>query len=315
MPDVHNHDGLLAFLLGMILLVLAGVGLTLVADRVSSAGKVRSEIRFQIGQQEEEIRQLKLALKLKRSQLGGSQTSQEEHNERAKLIELSQSAIRSRQEDLSLLKTSLESTISRLDKSFEDYRIEARKLAWGRAIGDSLGNLTTTDGRTFQEAVVVGVNDKGISIRHSNGTSSIPATALAEAYWDIFQWERPESMRWPQAENSAVSQDATVGSSDASNQGAALEDEKDIAPLRTAFRRAGENATRLAKELQKISAMEADSRSSSVPGSLDTWVERKAQLSSELANAKMQYAKARANLMIRSPDDSLLRGWHMPWAF
>ncbi len=213
------------------------------------------------------------------------------------------------------MRTSLESTISRLDKSFEDYRIEARELAWGRAMGDSLGTLTTTDGRTFQEAFVVGVNDKGISIRHSNGTSSIPATALAEAYWDIFQWERPESMHWPQAGNSAVSQNASLGSSDTSNQAAALEDEKDIAPLRTAFRRAGENATRLARELRRISAMEADSTSSSVPGSLDTWLERKAQLSNELANAKMQYAKARANLMIRSPDDPLLRRWHMPWFF
>lgn len=314
MLDVENHDGLLTFLLGMIFLVLAGVGLSLVADRVSDSGKIRSGIRSQTEQQEGEILKLQMELNLKHFQLEESEALVAGNLENAAFTELSVEAIQSRSKNLSLLKSSLEASIERDEEAFRNYRIKARELAWARVIGDSLGNLKTSDGRMFHDAIVAGVDDKGISIRHSTGAISIPATALPVSCWDIFQWERPEPMPGPKTgENRLEFQNFDLGSSHAKGQGVIPEDKEDIATLRAALELAGENATRLAEELRNIRDMKSRSRSSSVPGSLDTWLERKAQLVNALADAKMQYAKARANLMIRYPDDPLLGKNPFPW--
>lgn len=307
MLDVKNHDGLLTFLLGMIFLVLAGVGLSLVADRISDSGKARSGILSETEKLGDQILQLKIELKLKRFQLEQSEALKAENLENAALMDLSGEAIRSRTEDLSRLKSSLTASLGREEESFREYRAKARGLAWERSLGDSLGNLRTSDGRMFHDAVVAAVDDKGISIRHSTGTASIPATALPEACWEMFQWERADTMPRPMASGDIANfQNEPPGSSGLEDRGNGPEIGENVTELRVALELAGENVARLAKELRDTEILESRSKSTSVPGSLDTWLERKAQLTGALANAKMKYAKARTNLMIRSPHDPLL---------
>ncbi len=305
MLEIQNHDGLIAFLLGMIFLVLSGVGFSLVADRVGDSGVAYSEIRSQLGQQEEMIRKLRLELRINDSKLRESRSLRAEQLERIWLAQLSEDAVRSRYEDLSRLKAELAASVSETRKSFQDHRIKMREMARTRAIGDSLGKLTTRNGRIFDDALVVGVHDNGISIRHSAGTASIPATELTEAYWEMFHWERPDLMPMH-----------TISHDPASlHKGHVLKDEKDIATLRAVLKRAGENVSRASHQLREISEVEAYPKSPSDQGIMETWMKRKAQLTSDLANAQMEFAKARANLMIRSPNDPQLTRERIPWGF
>lgn len=315
MLEVKNHDGLLAFLLGMIFLVLAGVALSLVADRFSDSVGIRSELEREITGQEQEIRQLRLKLELTNSQRKQSEISHEENLEKARLTELSYGAVASRLRHLRRLQVKLTESLSAIERSFHEYRVESRERAWSRAIGDSFAELKTSDGRVFREAVIVDVTDMGISIRHSDGSSSIPSTFLSGDHWDRFQWERSRPTT-PTVETT-IPKVVSLKNTDPVflriQAGSYIPDEADLVALRAALQRAGEEVERLTESLRTVSSMAERSVSRSVPGSLDTWAERKMEIGRKLANARMEYAESRANLKILSPDDRLLDVWRMPW--
>lgn len=313
MLEVRNYDGLLTFLFGMIILVFAAITFSLLADRFSDSVQADSRLRFELRRQQEEIRVLRYELELAKSRRGDHEDSLASDIEKARLIELRHDAVVSRLAHLYRLRAELDASVSEIGRSFRDYRVEARENAWARAVGDSLGDLRTSDGRVFREAVILLVNETSVSIRHASGTSSISARALPDAYRERFQWEKP--LR--HTADAAITAGVPTGSGD----DFLAEDESrsdapgglDLLTRRSALRRAGEAVERLTGELETISSMEKRSDSRSVPGSLDTWAERKAKTGKSLARARMRYAKARADLKIHSPNDALLGIWRMPW--
>lgn len=315
MLEVRNYDGLLTFLLGMIFLVFAGITLSLFADRFSESIEINSQLQFEIKRQKEQIRGLRLKLELTSSHRKKSKISHADDLKKARLIELSQRAVASRLVHLSRLQARLAESLPEIERSFHSYRVKSREGAWARFKGELVGDLETSDGRVFREAVIVGVTGESISIRHSSGCSSIPARALADEYWERLQWERPRPLTY--TVETTIPKLVSLKTEDhfiSGNQtGSHAPKEVNLVALRAALQRAGEAVERLTNDLPTVSSIAEKSDSRSVPGSLDTWAERKTEISRKLANARMEYAKARANLKILSSNDRLLDVWRMPW--
>ncbi|MEM8952767.1 MAG: hypothetical protein AAGD22_01320 [Verrucomicrobiota bacterium] len=59
-----------------------------------------------------------------------------------------------------------------------DFRLRYRTLLWDSAIDTDLGELTTVDGKTYEDAKIKGLTDEGIEIMHSSGIGKISPELL-----------------------------------------------------------------------------------------------------------------------------------------
>ncbi len=186
---IFNDDpgaGLAASLLGLVVLVMTGIGLSMVVEKRMRSSKTDSVFRndLQAGDR----------------QLGGL----EEHHDRLQQRLFNDMPVRVRAvEELAALTEpqtlatraaqararleTLKREITGLERDFEKYRTDYRNHAWNRAVGESLGELTLPGGRVYHDAVIRQVTDEGIVIRHQHGSARIPAQDLDERWRDRLQ--------------------------------------------------------------------------------------------------------------------------------
>lgn len=316
MLDVQNHDGILTFLGGMILLVFAGLGMVMIADGFSQSGKDLGEIHTEIREQTEQITRLQNTLQSKKSQLTELERDLDRNRHKQRMINLCHEAVLSRRDTLIELRNHLGDDISKTKSSFEEYRTSNRERGWLDAIGNSLGRVETMNGQVYDDTLLVAVNDKGIKIRHTDGTAFIPSSALETKYWELFLWNQNDSGRSLKSHSSNPALTHTHSKKSASGRiSHPAEDDKRLQNLRQAMQLAGDSAERLAKEIRNISMSGQTSDSQSVAGSLKTFEENKFRLIRKLDEAERHFANARAELMIHFPEDPLLHRWDLYGTF
>lgn len=306
MLDVQNHDGLLSFLFGMIILVFAGVGLTMLADGVTRSGNSRSEIQSVIEQQGKRISILQNTLNSKKSQVEASESNLALNAHKKRMLSLSYEAVVARHADLDRLRKRLKDSLAKTNESFDDFRIATKKRAWLQALGNSLGRLQTTEGRVFNEALLVDVNDEGISIRHTGGTATIPPDSLGKSYWNLFLWD--DGGAQDPSRRSSLPEIVSQTANSAHDKRPKVNQAK-LRLLRSDLLAAGEEIERFSAEIRGLSSSRSSSISLTAPGTLETWTERRARLFRRLGEAEVRFAAARAELMIHFPEDPLLRRW------
>lgn len=320
MLSAEGHSWIFTFLIGIIVLVMAGVGLSLVIDRRLEFSSGVVEIRSEINLDAMELEHL-TTLHDERSCLLNETglTLQTEARDRvcAKLEALDQ-----RQAVLGEMRRQLGKAISSLEEDFSQCRANYRQRVRRAAIGEPLGNLVLRSGREYQQAVITRVTDVGLEIRHAGGMTRVQAPDLDQKMQDRFQWndEARKQILKGETEVLADRPDGVIRKGVVPLAGIAV---PAIAVERHPETRSASESAELPllrrmvvgwrSKVTNLSAerAEAQSRASygsqtSVPGSLETWKARAERVGADLARAQSALALAVANLAAVDPHDPLL---------
>jgi hypothetical protein len=310
-------------MVGMVVLVMAGVGLSLVIDRrlkfSSGVVKIQKEIHLNALElvhltawRDERASLLNdTVLKLQ----GGMGTSR---GVQAKLENLNQ-----RQAALEQTLRQLGKVLSSLEDDFSRYRADYRRKTWLAAAGENLGDLKVRSGREYKQAAITRVTDVGLEIRHEDGIARIQAPDLDSKLQDRFQWsdeERRQVLGKEQQDlegnaNEAIPDDSMpAGWTSKSSvpevsrfQAGVAPDSDAVAALRRLVGAWRVKVNLLSGEHQEAMSRAGYSSQSSVPGSLETWSARASRLGNALARAQGELAVAKARLAVYAPSDPLLR--------
>ena len=75
------------------------------------------------------------------------------------------------------------------DEAWAKYRDDYRASEWAAAVGEDLGNITTTSGRTYQQVKIRKVEHTGIQITDTTGPKSIDSAELPQELQGRFQFD------------------------------------------------------------------------------------------------------------------------------
>jgi hypothetical protein len=313
-----DHSGLFTFLVGLIIVVFAGVALSMMVDRRFGFSKRVSSLEHDIRMGETELDQLKDDLQAGSRKLADREpalrkagsTLESHRNRIAESEQRRQSCGRSLE--------ALRKEIPRLEEEFSRYRRKYREITWASAVGQSLGNVTIRGGREFRQAVISKVTEVGLEIRHEHGIARLQAPDLDQSIQDRFQWsdeERRARLKEERAEHAAIaSEPETPEESESSptpEPSARRSEDRPDATKTSALREKviawSTKVSLLNSERSRAVSAASYGNSSSVPGSLETWQAKASRLSAELAKARSELAAAKAALAAVAPDDPLLR--------
>jgi hypothetical protein len=317
MLSADEHPGIFSFLVGLSVLVMAGVALSLLVDRKFKFSNHANVIRQEISLNASEIEELE-----SRKEKRARELSESSHKLRAASLahqgnarELD--ALDQRQAKLDGSRGELLRQIAALESGFSSYRSEYRRKARERAVGEKLGDLVLSGDRRYLQATIARVTDVGLEIRHEHGFARIQFPDLAPELQDRFQWdgearrqrlnEEVENVtgKTAQAAGQQVSK-ASPSNENRTPRGKALEETDVPMALRQKVIAWKAKVSKLHGE-----KLEADSRArygsqASAPGSLETWSAKAARLGLELTRARAALAIAKSELAEVAPGDPLL---------
>jgi hypothetical protein len=192
MLSAEEHPGVFTFLVGIIVLVMTGVGLSLLVDRRLKFSSGVVKIQREIRQDAMELEHL-TALHDERSRIlkkSGSKPQPGAGGGRLLAEELK--AMDRRQVALMEMRGQLRKALASQDGGFSFYRADYRRKTWLAAVGENLGNLKVRNGREYLQATITRVTDVGLEIRHEDGIARIQAPDLDSRLQDRFQWKDEE---------------------------------------------------------------------------------------------------------------------------
>lgn len=307
-----EHSGLFVFIIGLVIVVFAGIALSIAVDRRFIFSSSVSALEADIRRNEPELEHLRAShregswrlfeLEPKRKTAVAALTS----------LEKSVADLERRMATLVTERKRLGESIPVMEDGFARYRAKYRSMVRDAAIGESLGTLTTLGGREYNEAFITRVSDVGLEIRHAHGIARISATDLEPAWRNRFHWDDEESMARLAGKVAARQMEtrppeaADVVERPAPNPGATRRDLRKIDMLRGKVI-AWKNKIAQLRQERNHALFSADGSQASVPGDLETWQVRSKRLSAELEMAEAELAAAKASLALASPGDALLR--------
>ncbi len=317
----EDQSGLFSFMVGIIVVVMAGVALSLMVDSRFSFSRYESETKADLTENESEMGRLKILRDEKSNELSKAEPQlraviMAHESTGRQLAQLSR-----RKQDLIATLAVLQTEIPAIDEKFAQYRAKYRGATWAAAAGESLGNLKIRGGREYHQAVIVRVTDVGLEIRHGLGFARVQAPDLDAALQERFQWnndERLARLKEETAQREAVTAapqmktellDTSVPDrrmASAVPDPMSAQDASKIDSLRRKVIAWRSKVMQLNSDRSEAASTAKYGSNSSVPGSLDTWQAKAARLTPALARAKAELAAAKADLAVVAPDDPLL---------
>lgn len=323
MLSSDDNPGIFTFLVGMIVLVMAAVGLSLLIDKrfafSSQAGALQRDVR----QEAAELAELKTDYEDSSARLAVSAPKLQADFQAQKDTASRINTLRQRKELLLKNRADNQTSIAALDRSFSDYRATYRRKVWAAAVGEKLGNLTLQSGKVYVDAVISRVTDVGLEIRHENGIARIQGPELDQKLQDRFQWDdderasrlkeehdiqnsKPDEVAETDEASAPVTPSRTNAKPIVQNKGAAVDEEK-LRLLRRQVTGWKMKVGTLSSDRAEASSRAGSGSRTSVPGSLETWEARAARLGRELAKARTELEISKSQLADVSPRDALLR--------
>lgn len=312
MLSSDDHSGLITFVFGLIIVVFAGIALSLVVDRRFSFSSSVSAMEAEIRSNESELERLKQACH--EQSLILTEIGPEREMADAALKDFQKHAVEFRQQRDELVseRNSLRDSIPRLEEDFSSCRRKTREAIRNAAVGELLGTIPLPGGREFLEARITRVTDVGLEIRHAHGTARISSTELGPQFQERFQWddeERRARLREEQAAREAMErmvENTKAPEKVELNVSAPEPDAQIIQQLRSKVIIWSSRISQL--KIERSRAIGSSYGSQASPsGSLETWQARAARLAGEIARAEAELAAAKAALARVSPGDGLLR--------
>jgi hypothetical protein len=323
MLSTDDHPGVFSFMIGIIVLVMAGVALSLVVDKrlrfSSESVRLEKEMILEASELESLIARYEQAAR----HLGEAEDKHRSGTTANGLDSDTLETLKVRKSTLQLTQERLRDSISKLDTDFGQYRTDYRRRARQAAIGESLGNITIRSGREYKQATINQVTDVGLEIRHADGIARIQAPDLDKKMQDRFQWNDADRKKVLKGEadfqidrpTSEVEQ-ATEVSAETSELVPPLEpslvpkgaiEPAELPSLRRAVSNLRSRVIRLSADRADAQARASYGSQTSVPGKLETWTAHLERIGKELAQAQSALALAEANLAAVAPQDPLLK--------
>jgi hypothetical protein len=329
MLSFEEHSGIIAFLLGIVILVMAAVGLSILVDKRFdfSSKSIRFERELVMGSKE--LEQLEEARKTQARRLADIES---------KLISSGSTAgpsldevegVKKREASLSIERDILFTALSELNAGFGKYRADYRRKIMRAASGESLGDLVIPDGREYKRVEITRVTEVGLEIRHADGIARIQASDLDSKMQDRFLWKDEERRRLPDTESQIGEIDpvdevkqssGTIQGADENTTPADQRTEKigshesaELFKLRRAVMGWSARIAKLSKDQTEAQFQVSYGKQASVPGSLETWAARLQRIGRELAQAQSALSLAEAELAAFAPLDP--RGKPKPKGF
>lgn len=320
MLSSDDNSGLFTFMVGLIIIVFAGIALSMMVDRKFSFSKRVSSLAGEIKAAGEEIDQLKDHYQESSRKLAELEPKLRTLASTRESLRSQLSEADSRNASLTASRDSLRKSIPTLSDGFSQYRKKYRESTWAAAVGQSLGNLRIRGGREYHQAVIVRVTDVGLEIRHEHGIARIQAPDLDQAFQDRFQWndeERRARLGEEKAAHDAVDtlklnvgpQETRLPKTDRTEDDSSgnVPDLKKLEALRSKVTAWKSKVSQLDSERRQALSSSSYGSQSSIPGSLETWQAKASRLGNELAKARSELAASKAALSLISPNDPLLR--------
>ena len=310
-----EQSGVFTFLVGMIVLVLVGVGLSLLVDRRFRFSQGEAALERTIHAEGEEL--AGLSARKDELETEWAATGPGRSGDAAELTALKRdsSGHERRLGDLRLRLASLTDEIPKLEASFSQYRERYRQAEWSKAVGESLGDLTVRGDRQYRRAQITRVTEVGLEIRHEDGIARLQAPDLPAELRERFQWDDARRTKALQDERKHHEEVTKVAAPEEAAPPARsggqpfvreTPDQENLAKLRADVVR-WKSRVGLLRSEHATARSQASYGAPSVPGSLETWSARATRLGAELAKARAALALARERLATVSPGDSLLR--------
>lgn len=307
-----DHSGTFGWLSALILLVMVGVGLSLLVDRrfelSSNGNQLRVELEKGLGLLEE--------TRVKHDRALGELTGLENaRNPQAKELASLQGQVKQAKERISTLADQvgkLESSIAIAQKDFEEYADKYRNHVWLAAIGEKQPFITLRDGRRYEDVTFLRITAVGIEISHRDGRARMDSQDLDASWQERFLWNSSERKALLEGENQVPPVQpvkAPVTSKGKNPPPEAVEPSPDpnaANKLRADVLNWNNKVSGLRMQQQEAQS-NIGSKQKSPPGSLETWQQRANRLTVELTQAKVKRDMARLKLAQMDPDDPLAR--------
>ena len=315
MLSAEEHPGVFYFMVGMIVLVMSGVGLSLLVDRRLKSSSRDNAIQRDGSHADDELKILKARHTAQTRLL-------EDYNYKLKKANvvypelLQQLAIlHQRQSDLTNRSSQLGNSLSALEDTFKGYRAEYRQQTRTGANGEKIGTLTIRGGKEYFESVITRVTDVGIEIRHRDGIARIQAPDLDREWQDRFQWSDEERMNRIKEEqmNQQIIAPDPLAAKVAEHRIVGRPTESDIAKDKLNANVFRAQVVTWRGRIRRLSSEKAEAQSQasygkevSVAGSLETLNAKVARLAGEIGRARTELVIAKSHLAEFAPNDSML---------
>ena len=321
--NTNDNSGMIGFLVGIIVLVFAGIFFSLLADKRFSFSSNRISLQ-------ETIRDEKVELDTIKSRLEAAREHWRKHCEplsaQGNSVDEIAASVRAGEARLKNLRAEKDAAAAELagaSVALDEYRSRYRQQVRGAATGEEMAELKSRTGRVYKNVVIRKVSAAGVEIRHDQGPSRLLPDELDPSWHERFQWTRDEVARALEEErarqdrhNRFVDQKNAPqpelaekkpksGSKPSKKPKTESEDPRleglreDVREFRSLYISAQSEASRARGEAEM-------NRGKSVPGSLETWSERAVRMENAAAKLRSQYMMARGKLAAVAPKDSLL---------
>ena len=324
MLNNDEQSGMVGLLVGIIVLVFAGIFFSLMADKRFSFSKNRNSISGLIAEERQELENLKIQLAKTRDEW--SRDYEPLLGQGDSLVKLTGDckASRRRLEALEEERDTISAEVKAALGAFSDYQGRYRQQVRSEAVGEKIPELTSRSGRVFKNVMIAKVSAAGIEIRHEEGSSRLLPDELAPSWNERFQWDDGELEL--HLKNERIRENRHSKFVDDGNKVETLpppakppkkkdkkdKEEENVNDVRVEILRQAviDTRQRLNQTRTEASRARMEARSSkgrSVPGSLETWAERATRMEAASAKLHAQYMSARGKLAAVAPNDPQLQ--------
>lgn len=309
MLSLEEHPGIFSFLVGIIVLVMASVGLSVVADKRLRSSSTIMTIQREIDRNAIQIEELTF-VHGERSRLLKDSKTQPGAETVEKILEGLETLL-DRKKGLEMDLRQLRGAVVALDNDFSSYRAEYRRATWAAAIGEGLGNLALPGGREYKQATITRVTDVGLEIRHQDGFARIQYGDLDRAMQDRFHWKdeagrgilneesetKTPGIGFPEAHPAVENNpERSTRRTNRLQQKHPAGDREEVIRLRSVVSGWQAKVSQLRRDKGEAESRAGFENQASVPGSLETWNAKVIRLESELARAQAELTLAKARL-------------------
>lgn len=300
----NDNSGVFGWLLGLVVIVMIGVGLSMMVDRRFQFSSNNKEIESVISREAEHLADLAARLPRTKAKLEAQERPRQLAAREADELKLRIPASRNRIRDLRVTASDLKSRISTLEGSMITYRKAYRDQTWKEALGEKHAELTLKTGRRYENTTIQRVTSVGLEISHKDGLARIDFTELDPSWQERFQW------RFDERESTIAGEAAAASSADPMPEKALVRKDEEAPDNIDKLRNdviVWNNKVQALKIQHMEAASNAGSGRNSVTGGLETWAAKAERLRVELDRAKLLREQARARLEQAAPDDPLAR--------
>lgn len=312
LTEDSDQSGTVALLVGIIVLVFAGICFSLMADKRFKFSSGKADLEAAITDERVRLEALRRQTEIARDEY-------EEKARRANqpaLMDKARQAVSTTGDRIRELRTQLADLTKGVEAekaAFAEYRVRFRKQIRQAAVGEKLPQLEMAGGKVFQGVTIRRVTADGMEVSHSEGSLRLRPEDLADSWRQRFQWgaddlalapkpkpvaEKPEEKKTSGRQEPVKQEQAKSGAAEKPNKelGNAR---RDVSEARRRLERAELDVSRVRAEAEK-------SNVKTVPGSSESWNERIKRLEDGCDAFRSQYMEARGRLAKVSPDDALL---------